>query len=105
MSQAEKALKRLERTAKVRLKGEVHAQHDAHAVLDVDYLYRLALERQAAIGPALTADGNAAAPVDEAYVERVYAAAADVVIALALLADRVTPRRGGILPAVEARKR
>lgn len=103
MSRAAAALKRLDKLARQRARADVHTERDAYAVLDPDYLYRLALERQAKLGDALRADGDPAAPIDEAYVERVWDAAADTAVALAYLADRVTPHKGGILPAVESR--
>jgi hypothetical protein len=103
MSHATDALKRLDKLARQRARADVHTERDAYAVLDVDYLYRLALERQARLGDALRADGDLTAAIDEAYVARVWDAAADVAIALAYLADRVTPHGGAILPAVESR--
>ncbi len=97
---ASDAAKRLHREAKARLRQDPHIEH--YASLDVDYLYRLALERQSALGKALTGDGDAEAPIDEAYIKRVWAAAADAANALAFLADRVTPHRGRIQPSSEA---
>ena len=103
MSRASGALKRLADLAKKRAKADVHTDADAYAVLDVDYLYRLVLERQAKLGEALRNDGNLEAPIDDAYVDRIWNAAADVAIAVGYLADRVTPRKGGILPSSEHR--
>lgn len=103
MTRANDAMRRLTRETKGRLRAEVHAERDAFAVLDVEYLYRLLAERVAALGDALTADGNPEAAIDQAYVDRVWRSAGDAAIALAFLADRVTPRDGLVIPSSEHR--
>ena len=100
MSRVSDALKALNRAQRERARTDAHAEHFGD--LDVDYLYRLLVERTADLAKALTADGNAEAPLDDAYYARVTAAAADAANAIAYLLARVTPRGGKIRGSSEA---
>lgn len=98
---AAKAIERLQHLQRARAPKDMHAIQAAQ--LDVDYLYRLVLERASLVGKAITADDHPEAAIDKAYVDRVWAAAADAANALAYLAARITPKAGRILPSAESR--